>query len=553
MERIRRPDIDWLRVTATYLLFVFHVGMVFNPAPFFHIRNADLSFAWLVVCGFIGLWHMPLFFLLAGWSAASSLQARGSRGFLAERVRRLAIPLLAGCVLLAPAIKYVELRSGLDLNHAGLRVAPALQDGFKTVIPSGLPTAAAFDEPFLAFVPTFFTGLERFTWAHLWFVAYLFTLTLVYLPAFAWLLRRRDRFAGLGSWAVYLPLVPLAAIQLTMRGRWPGIYNLYNDWANVAYYSVFLMAGFVLACHPAMERLVEREWKRSLAMAGLATSVLLIAVLGVLRSPTVLLIGSAVAGWCYVVALLGIGRRFFTRSSPTLAYLSESAFPVYVLHQAAIVLPGYWIVRLPLGILAKCGLLLGVSIAVTLATYQWLVRPFAVSRFLLGMRSKVRPLRRPVALSPTAAAALLLALGLAAPGGARAATPVGIWYAEGGAAKVAIEPCGEALCGRVVWLRSPLDEDGCALQDGHNPDPTLRTRKVEGLAILWGLTRRPDGSWSNGRIYDPATGSTYTCQLALDGDDRVRLRGYVGIPLLGRTTTWTRVAAEKRLCHAERR
>src|SRR5262245_14162783 len=209
MDRARRPDVDWLRVGATYLLFVFHVGKVFDPAPFYHIRNGDLSFAMLVACGFISLWHMPLFFLLAGWSAASSLEARGVRGFLAERARRLAIPLVAGCVLLAPAIKYLELRSGLDLNHTGLRVAPALRDGFKVVIPGGLPVAAPFDESFLTFLPTFFTHLERFTWAHLWFIAYLFTFTVVYLPVFAWLLRRRDRLEGLGSWAVYLPLVPL--------------------------------------------------------------------------------------------------------------------------------------------------------------------------------------------------------------------------------------------------------------------------------------------------------------------------------------------------------
>jgi uncharacterized protein (DUF2147 family) len=287
-------------------------------------------------------------------------------------------------------------------------------------------------------------------------------------------------------------------------------------------------------------------------VAGIVTAVLLVAVLGVLRSPTVLLVGSAVAGWCFVVALLGIGRRFFTSSSPVLTYLSESAFPVYVLHQAAIILPGYWIVRLPLGITAKFVLLLVVSVAVTLATYQWLVRPFGVSRFLLGMRPKLCPLRRPVAVAPSAAAGLLLALGLFVGGRASAATPVGIWYAEGGAAKVAIEPCGEELCGRVVWLRSPFDEDGCDLQDRRNPDPTLRARKVEGLEILRGLTRRADGTWVNGRIYDPTTGNTYTCQLALDGDDRIRLRGYVGIPLIGRTTTWTRVGAENRLCRGER-
>ena len=58
METTRRPDIDWLRVFAVYLLFVFHVGKVFDPAPFYHIRNADLSFTTLVFCGFVSLWHM---------------------------------------------------------------------------------------------------------------------------------------------------------------------------------------------------------------------------------------------------------------------------------------------------------------------------------------------------------------------------------------------------------------------------------------------------------------------------------------------------------------
>ena len=552
METTRRPDIDWLRIAATYLLFVFHVGMVFNPAPFFHIRNADLSFGWLVVCGFISLWHMPLFFLLAGWSAASSLRVRGTAGFLSERLRRLGVPLLAFCVFLAPTIKYIELRSGLDLSHTGLRVAPALQDGFKTVIPGGLPEARAFDESFATFLPTFFTHLDRFTWAHLWFVAYLLALTVLYAPLLAWLVRRDDRFSNVGPWVLYLPLAPLVVIQLTMRSRWPGIYNLYNDWANVAYYSVFLLAGFLLACHPALEGLVEREWKRSLLIGGATTLVLLLVLLGVFQSPTILLVGAAVAGWCFVVAALGSGRRFLTRSGPTLSDLSESAFPVYVLHQAAIVLPGYWIVGLPLGIAAKFTLLVVVSVALTLATYQWLVRPFAVSRFLLGMRPKACPLRRPLALSPSAAASLLALAVLGGPTRAWSATPIGLWYAEGGAAKVAIEPCDETLCGRVVWLRSPLDEEGCDLRDRHNPDPTLRDRKVEGLEVLRGLTQRSDGTWVNGRIYDPASGSTYTCQLTLDGADRARLRGYIGIPLIGRTTTWTRVGAEARVCREHR-
>ena len=552
MDASRRPDVDWLRVGAVYLLFVFHVGKVFDPAPFFHIRNADQSFILLVICGFISLWHMPLFFLLAGWSAASSLELRGARAFLRERLHRLGVPLVAGCVLLAPAIKYLELRSGLDLNHQGLRIAAEHQDTIRLLIPGGLPVAEPFHESFLAFLPTFFTQLDRFTWSHLWFVAYLLTLTIVYVPLFVWLLRRRERATGSRAWVVYVPLVPLVVIQLTMRERWPGIYNLYNDWANIAYYTVFLLSGFFLACRPGIEDAVAREWKRSLAIGGLATGVLLLGVLRVFSSPAVLLVGTAIAGWCFVVALLGIARHYFTASTPTLAYLSESAFPVYVLHQAAIVLPGYVVVGLPLGIATKFALLLLLAVAITMGTYHWLVRPFAIPRFLLGMKAKACPLPRSVAFSPSVAAAFFAAIGVGVASLSYAATPIGVWYAEGGAAKVGIERCGDELCGRVLWLRSPLDENGCPLRDRRNPDPALRERMVEGMEILRGLAPRHDGTWVDGGIYDPASGNTYNRQLALDGNDRIHLRGYLGIPLIGRTTTWTRVGAEERVCAGRR-
>jgi uncharacterized protein (DUF2147 family) len=76
---------------------------------------------------------------------------------------------------------------------------------------------------------------------------------------------------------------------------------------------------------------------------------------------------------------------------------------------------------------------------------------------------------------------------------------------------------------------------------------------VQGLEVLRGLTRQDDGTWADGRIYDPASGYTYRCHLALDGNDRLRLRGYVGVPVIGRTTTWTRVGAESHMCAETRR
>lgn len=546
----RRYDIDWLRVIATLLLFVFHTGMIFSPAPFFHIRNEELSFGWLIVCGFISLWHMPLFFLLAGWSLCQSLSIRGARGVALERTLRLFVPLLFGCILFMPPIKYLELSSGLDLNHTGLRVAPALQSGFRSVIPSPLPEAAPFHESFGEFLPSFF-ALERFTWAHLWFVAYLFTFTLIYLPAFVYLLRRRGSLERYGAVAVYAPIVPLGLVQLLLRPHWPGIQNLYNDWANFAYYSTYLFAGFLLARNRAFEEVAQREWWRALAIGLGACGVLLGGVVRLYESPPLLLVGSAVAGWCFVIASLGLAKRFLDFGNAALHYLSEAAFPIYILHQAAIILPGYFILHLPLGIAVKFSLIVSVAAVLSFGIYHLIVREFAATRFLFGMRPR-KGRARAVSRLPSRAALVLITFVLSSASRAEASTPVGRWYAEGGAAQVEIAPCGDALCGTIVWLRSPFDENGCELTDRENPDEALRGRPIVGLEVLQDLRGNdPAGErWQGGSIYDPTSGRTYRCNASLDGPDRLHVRGYIGITLLGRTTTWTRVGSESRLCSA---
>ena len=143
-------------------------------------------------------------------------------------------------------------------------------------------------------------------------------------------------------------------------------------------------------------------------------------------------------------------------------------------------------------------------------------------------------------------------------GAAHAADPVGLWWAEGGSAQVEIRHCADGLCGQVVWLRSPIDEYGCALRDDQNPDSELRRRDMIGIELLRGL--RPSvgvaDEWSGGDIYDPTSGRTYSAVIQLDALDRLQVRGYLGIPLLGRTTVWNRVrrnattATGDAQCHA---
>ena len=550
----RRTDIDALRVLATFLLFPFHVAMVFSPAPFYHVRNDHLSLFALVFTGFISLWHMPLFFLLAGWSAVAALRARGSAVFARERVLRLLVPLAFGCVLFAPAIKYIELRGGQDLNHRGLFVAPEIAASYASVLTQPLPAMAPFDATFTEFLPTFFNDLDRFTWSHLWFVAYLFTLSLVWLPLLARLARRRSEetrdWRAAGGALVYAPIVPLALVQVLLRPYWPGVQNLYDDWANVAYYSTYLILGALLASRSWFEKIVDREWRRALGVSVVTLIALLSAVLGLLTRESVVLALTAVAGWAFVVFLLGAARRLTPRPSATLAYLSEASMPIYVLHQPAIVFLAWIVVGWPLGAAFKFALILVGSVTTTLLVYHTLVRRVQPLRLALGMKPVACPRSRSVRTG-VAASALVLVLGATtATASTRASSPFGLWWAEGGAAQVQLEACGGSLCGRIVWLRSPFDEKGCVLRDRYNVDPSLRTRDVLGLEIVHDLMENNDAlaEWSGGTIYDPTSGRAYDCVLRVRDADRLEIRGYLGFRLLGRTVTWTRVGSEDRIC-----
>lgn len=131
---------------------------------------------------------------------------------------------------------------------------------------------------------------------------------------------------------------------------------------------------------------------------------------------------------------------------------------------------------------------------------------------------------------------------LLAPGLARADDPerqvLGVWLTEGGEGRIEIlRQADGRFAGRVVSGR----EDGD--KDVHNPDPALRDRPVKGLEILQGFRHEGGGRFVEGRIYDPSSGNTYRAQLTLLDADTLKLRGYIGIPLLGGTQTWTREPA----------
>lgn len=96
----------------------------------------------------------------------------------------------------------------------------------------------------------------------------------------------------------------------------------------------------------------------------------------------------------------------------------------------------------------------------------------------------------------------------------------------------------------IVALEKPLYPPGDPMAgrervDREHPDPARRSQPIIGLRFLEGFRSR-DGVWSGGTVYDPDNGKTYRGTLELAADGSLEVRGYIGIPLLGRTTTWQR-------------
>jgi uncharacterized protein (DUF2147 family) len=115
----------------------------------------------------------------------------------------------------------------------------------------------------------------------------------------------------------------------------------------------------------------------------------------------------------------------------------------------------------------------------------------------------------------------------------------GLWLTEQKDGKVQIFRTGNTYSGRLVWGNSVLDEHGNPKRDIYNPDPKLRSRTIQGMVMLTGLVYN-DGKWQDGKIYNGLTGKSYSVEITLKGNS-LFLRGYVGIPLLGKTTVWQRI------------
>jgi glucans biosynthesis protein C len=346
----RRADIDNLRSAATFLLLVFHAAKVYDYSPFFHVKNAASFQGFDVFTGFVHLWHMPLFFVLAGWSLAATMRRRSVAEIRRERVQRLLVPLGVFLITTCVFIGWIEARHVHD----------------RTVGDNGSPVQAF--------------GIA-ITWSHLWFLAYLFTFSQLYLRRLARLHARTTdpvvdrrtliRFVGL-----------MVAIQVLLRWAWPGQQTLVWDWANFAYYSAFFFGGFYVGRFDSVAELVDRNYV-VMARIGIVAALCqipfwtrLVVVDDFSDWPAYLVRMplSALAGVGLVIGILGWARRHFAGDGRLHAWAKDRAFGVYLLHQACVVAVAVVVMPTTWSIAAKFAVTVTVAPALTLAVNEALRR-----------------------------------------------------------------------------------------------------------------------------------------------------------------------------------
>jgi len=151
---------------------------------------------------------------------------------------------------------------------------------------------------------------------------------------------------------------------------------------------------------------------------------------------------------------------------------------------------------------------------------------------------------------------LAVSLLAAGPAAAEGDEILGLWHTEPedhGYARVEITKENGRYNGQIVWLCEPDypegDEGGMGGQpkvDRENPDTDLRSRPIVGIHLLADFEYAGKNQWKRGTIYDPKNGKTYKCNIKLQDEDTLKVRGYIGMSLLGRTTIWKRAGDQAR-------
>jgi peptidoglycan/LPS O-acetylase OafA/YrhL len=389
---VRLHYLDWLRVLAILMVFLFHAVHPFDFGDW-QVKNAEQSEIITIILALLGIWGMPFFFLVAGAASWFALQRRSAGQYIRERFNRLLMPFIVGTILFSPLEMYIEWANKV---HRGV-VTISFQE--YVMRPLGAPNLLSLISP-----RWFGYGF------HLWFLGFLFSFALITLPLFLWL--KKGAGQALISWmarlsehrgGILLFIIPLALVNILLFPPFPAEH----DWADFIYLMSFFILGFILFAAGRFVRIIRRDWRLLLTVPtvivlGLvAMHVLGIPVVewsetpGLAQFYVLQLLGSAIS-LCYSLTMLFVGMRFLDFTNKWLRYSQEAVLPFFVIHQPVIIVIAFFVVQWSAGISLKLPVVVLSSFVVSVGLYELLIRRIRPLRLLFGMKARL-PERQPAA------------------------------------------------------------------------------------------------------------------------------------------------------------
>lgn len=364
----RLHALDNLRALLMWLGIVLHVSAIYAIQPLPNAWRDGQRTVWAdLVVSSVHAFRMPAFFILAGFFTALLVQSRGPGGLLRHRLARLALPFALFWPLLwaATGLSAWLFLNRMALGHGGLD-APAV------------PAMGWLQQPNTLHL--------WFLWLLLWFN--LATAALLRLPrawfapvaaVLAWLARR--------PWGFVVLALPVWAAGLGYPGALVVVSNAFRPpWNEGLYYGMFFVFGLVL--HARQTELfpqLQRQW--ALCAAGGLAFYALTGAEAVWHGPLWLMAYSYnCATWLWCFAAIGLSLRLLGSPNARLAYLSDSAYWVYLVHYPLTILFGAVLFEWPLPALLKIALNTAATTLVCLLSYQLCVRHTGIGQLLNGKR-----------------------------------------------------------------------------------------------------------------------------------------------------------------------
>jgi len=374
----RKYELDWLRVWAILVVFIYHSTRFFNLGDW-HVKNVN-TFVWVEIWNsFATRWMMPLFFVISGASLFYSIgKSGGWRRFYVDKFLRLMIPVLLASV-----------------THGILQVYLERY------------THGQFSGSFFNFLPEYFKGVFldasmpgnfAFHGMHLWYLLFLFLYGLMCYRLFTW-------FKG-GGWNVLHRITNLFSVPgmiyiwfalplLIMKVVIPrAVLDVGSGGWGFLYYIWFLIAGFMIVSSDRLQNNIKNQRWISLSLGVVLSAFLLYQrfspsrfifpdwVSGLAYTPL-----SFISAWCWILAIFGIGMRYLAFDRPILGDANEGVLPFYILHQTVLLAIGYFIMRWEIHDALKWVIVFSSSFIVIMALYTLLIRKFELLRFLFGMKT----------------------------------------------------------------------------------------------------------------------------------------------------------------------